>query len=455
MHLHYLMRNLAQFLPAGALVLAGCGPNTPMPKARMDLPGHYSRLAPVPMLTAAETQWWHGFHDPVLDQLVAQGLAQNVSIKIAEARLREAEANSKAAGNPLSDELNLTADHSTYSDTGAAALSVSVSPFGGRQRHVAGAAAARLDAVKFGEQNARLTLLGNLTQAYVDLRFYQAQLGQQQLDLASRRKTEASLAAQIKLGAATRLDILSAEALVAETEARIPQMNANIARQANKIATLLGVPAGALGIDLSYNGRQPMLDRPNGIGIPADLVRRRPDIREAEQLYAAAVQDMGQAAAALYPSLSLRGQISAPLDANLGSTQTMTLGLSLPILGRPRLKAEVGAAQARAEQAYYSWRLAVLSAVEGVESALVAVSGDRLAAARAGRVVRLNQEALDLSRKMMVGNGDVTALDLLDRERAVSQARTYLAQTQRDYASDTLALYIALGLGAAPVAGQL
>jgi multidrug efflux system outer membrane protein len=445
-----LWRFLARVFPGIALVLAGCGPDVSMPPARISLPGQYSRMAPVPVPGADQVAWWRGFHDPVLDVLVARGLAENVSIKIAEARLREAEADARAAGNVVSDTLSASVEQTRGSRTGLGGLSLSLAPFGGRHRHAAEAAMARLEAARYGQENARLQLLAQLTQAYVDLRFYQAQQRQQQRDLASRRQTLASLVRQMDLGAATRLDLLSAEALVAETEARIPQLNASIARQANMIATLLGTPAGALGISLEYPGRQPALEAPRRLGIPADLVRRRSDIRQAEALYAAALAEMGQARAAFYPSLSLSGQITAPLDSALSSSQALTVGLSLPLLSLPRVQAEADAAQARAEQAYLAWRLGVLSAVEDVESGLAAVAGSRLAARRAERVVALNAEALDLSRKLLDSRGDMTALDLLDRERAVSQARASLAQSQRDYASDTIALYVALGLGPDP-----
>jgi outer membrane protein, multidrug efflux system len=238
---------------------------------------------------------------------------------------------------------------------------------------------------------------------------------------------------------------------VAESEARIPAMSAQIARQNARVATLLGQPAGTLGIDLSWTGRQPRLAAPRGPGIPADLLRRRPDIRQAEAQYAAAVADVGQARAAFFPSLSLSGQLSGTVGSAGAPNRTLSLGLSLPLLSLPRVRAEEQASVARAEQAYLSWRLAVLSAVEDVEGGLAAVSGSRLAAKREERVVALNAEALDLSRKLMEGQGDVTALTLLDRERALSQAHLALVQSQRDYASDVIALYVALGLGPDPV----
>lgn len=452
MHLHGLWRGLGRVAPAAALVLAGCDGGAPLPAARMELPARYSHVAPPPRPDAALTTWWHGFHDPVLDQLVAQGLAQNVSLQIAAVRVREAEGNARANGAVLSDSFSLSVDHTHYSDTAAGELAINASPFGGRHKSAVAAASARVAAARYGAANARLQLLGELTQAYVDLRFAQAQMAQSRLDLASRHTTLDSLKAQMKLGAATRLDIVSAEALVAETEARLPQLAAASARQEGKIATLLGQPAGTLGINLAYPGRQPVLATPGRIGIPADLVRRRPDIRGAEAQYAAALGDLGQARAAFYPSLSLSGTISAPLDSLTGTSHSSTLGLSLPLLSLPRLQAEADVAHATAEEAYLNWRLSVLSAVEDVETGLAAVAGSRLAVQRTQRVVALNAEALDLSRKLLESRGDVTALDVLDRERLVSQARTSLAQSQRDYASDTIALYVALGLGPDPEA---
>lgn len=438
------------------LLVAGCLPGPTYQDPSISLPKSYSRLAPVPTASADLVQWWRGFHDPVLDQLVARGLADNVSIAIAEARVREADALSRRAGNAslsrgagnmLSGDLSVDARSSgSGADSVATGLTLSVDPFGGRQR-AREAALARLQEAGYGAQNARLALLSSLTQAYIDLRFYQASVALQQLDLASRRRTLQDIETLLSVGSATKLDAVRAEALVVESEARIPQLNAGAAHQSNKIATLLGVPAGSLGINLAYPGQQPQLAAPGKIGIPADLVRRRPDIRQAERAYAAAVSDIGTAVAARYPTLNLAGDIVAPLDSALLSSQVLSAGLSLPLFDQPGLAAQVDAVQARADQAYLTWRAAVLTAVEDVESSLAAVAGARLAVAGAARVLRLDNEALDLTRQLLESRGDVTVLDLLDRERAVSEARSTLAENEREYATSTVALYVALGLG--------
>ena len=435
------------------LLLGGC---VVAPVARNDLPvalpdrylrDRHDRLVPVPQPGPELAAWWHGFQDPVLDQLVAQGLAGSVSLAEAGARLREAEALARRAGNRIAGNASVTAETGEGTDTASTSLSLSLDPFGSRRRG-AEAALARLQAARYGQQDARLQLLSALAQTYVELRYLQASLAEQRADLASRQRTRTDIGRLLERGAATQLDRIRTEALVAETQTRIPQIEARIAQTGYRLATLLGQPAGALGIDLRA-GRQPVPAASRAIGIPADLVRRRPDIQQAERLYAAALSEVSAAEAARYPSLSLSGQIVSPIAAGTrGSSSALTAGLVLPLFSQPGLKAEVDAARARADLAYLQWRGVVLSAVEEVETALAAITGSARTVTSAGRVVALNTEALDLSRRLLDGSGEITVLDLLDRERAVADARATLSQARRDYALNVIDLYVALGLGA-------
>lgn len=434
-------------LMLAVLALSGCVLGQPYHAPTMALPDRYARLAPLPVVPAEQQVWWRFFGDPVLDRLVARGLANNVSLAQARARVAEAEAQARGAGNPASGTLSISRQFGNgYAvDQNMSAIALNLSP-GARAQ--ARAAMERLQAAGYGAENARIQLLQALTGAYVDLRYYQASLALKREDLASRRRTLQGIETLLQAGFSTKLDKIRAEALVAQTETEIPQLNASVARQSAKIATLLGVPAGALDIDLRYAGRQPLPSGRAALGVPADLVRRRPDIRAAERQYAAAVSDVSTAEAARFPSLSLSGQIVAPLDGALSGARTLSAGLVLPLFDQPGLAAAADAARARADQAYQTWRLAVLNAVEQVETALAAVSGSRQAAAMAARVVALNTEALSLSRSLLASHGDITVLDLLDRERAISDARDSLAQTRRAYATDFISLHAALGLGA-------
>ena len=433
--------------------LAGCAPGAFYQPPRIDLPDGYQRLAAVPAPPAAMARWWTGFDDPVLDALVARGLTDSVSVAVAAARLREADAQARRAGNTVTGNLSFDAQAGASSDTRGSGLSMSLDPFGARAR-AADAAMARLEAARYGVQDARLTLLSSLAQTYVQLRYFQDSATEQRIDLASRRRTLRDIETLLAAGSATELDRLRAEALVAETQARIPPIEASAAQQANRLATLLGVPAGSLGIDLAYRGRQPVMAARAAVGIPADLLRRRPDIRQAERVYAAAVSEVAAAEAARYPSLSLSGNIVAPRNPALPFAGDLAAGLVLPLFSQPGLAAGVDAARAQADQAYLQWRGAVLSAVEEVQSALASVAASRRAVAASVRVVRLDTQALDLSRRMLTGSGEVTVLDILDRERAVSDARSTLSANRRDDALGLVALYSALGFGVEPAVGN-
>ena len=204
-------------------------------------------------------------------------------------------------------------------------------------------------------------------------------------------------------------------------------------RQRNRLSTLVGRTVGDLGIDLTYPGNQPLPKSSGSLGVPADLLRLRPDIRQTERLYAAALADMTAAEAARYPTLSLNGVIRAPLSGGEAS-RSLAAGLTLPVFSQGALAADVRAANARADGALAQWRGVVLTAVEQVENALASLQAAYRSADAAKKSVALNTRTLALTRDLLETGGDVTVLDLLDRERDVSNARGSLAQSRRDVA---------------------
>jgi multidrug efflux system outer membrane protein len=208
---------------------------------------------------------------------------------------------------------------------------------------------------------------------------------------------------------------------------------------------LVGRPTGNLGIELAFTRTQPLPHGAVDHGVPADLLRARPDIRRAEKLYAAAVADVAAARASLYPSLSLSGQIQVPLNGS-AATPSLVPGLTIPVFARPALKAGVEASEARATAALEQWRSTVLAAVEELESALAVRAAAERAAVASAEVVALQRRALDLSRQLLVAGGEITALNILDREQALSASRATLAQDRREVALAHIALLAALGL---------
>lgn len=434
-------------------ILVGCsGPST-YEAPQMALSDHYSILHSSQGSARSEANWWTAFQDPTLDALVAHALGQNLSIAEARARVRESEALARRAGIQTAD---MSADVTFASGGNSTGLNIAAIFSPGRRAEIK-AARARLEAERNAETNARRLVVGELAQAYADLRYFQALLTYRQQDLRSRQRTLNDIRTQFDVQEATRLDIVRAEALLAQTRAEIPQVEAEVYILRSRISTLLGEAPGLAGVSLDPSGGQLVPRGGSNIGVPADLLRARPDVRQAEREYAAAVSDLSAAKAARYPSLSLAGLIEAPLDGGQ-SAESLELGFNLPIFTQPALAANVSAAEARVDLALIGWKRTVLSAVDEVESALLALAAGQRSVSASADVVRLNQEALDLSRRLFLEGGQSTVLEVLDRERALSESRASLAQAQRNVAQNYIRLYTALGLEdglGAPDGGKL
>lgn len=437
------------------IFLSACAGQAPVTRdLAINLPDRYSRVAPLTQPKAQDLEWWRHFDDEVLNRLIAKGLNDNLSIADARSRLNEAEANARSARGGIitgDGEVDVTGRR-RQTNTRDLRLSAEIN-LAGRDHHRTRAAIERLEAARLNTDEARRVVLTEIAATYLTLRFQQQSLRIRQLDLASRRRTVTDIEKQLKAGVATRLDQLRTTSLAAETQVEIPQIEAEILSQRNRLATLLGVPAGSLPVDLNYQGRQPLPDRVADIGVPADLLRARPDIRSAEHSYAAAISDMDAARAARYPSLKLSGLLTAPMGGG-SSSSSLLGGLVLPVFNQPALAAEVDATQARVNQAYLQWRLAVLEAVEEVETAQAALRTALAARKAARQVVTLNEEALELSRRLLNSQGNITVLDVVDRERALSNSRSVLASSTLRVATSYVDLRSALGQGYALTDGK-
>jgi len=431
--------------------LAACtnGPAYAPPTA--NLPAGYSSSPVTPAPDLSRNAWWTGFNDPVLNDLINRGLAQNLSLKQAQERVAAARALAEGSGLILSGGLNATADRGSEDD--AAVVNSSDAGVGGsvlldffgRARKSRESSIFSAEATEAEAQATKLAFLSQLTSAYIDLRYYESLLALRRLDAASRRETRDQTANIAALGEATQIELARSEALVSDSQSQIPQIEAGARRQANRIATLLGVPAGTL--RLKATATQPLPRRGTSAGVPADLVRNRPDIRAAERRYAAAVARVGVAEADLYPSISLNGTISAGrVDGTSSNSWSFGPALTLPIFGRKALYANKAAAEADARQALLLWQETVLVGVEEVESALYAMQKYSAASVSARETVAQYTKSRDLSRKL-AAEQSVTTLDLINIELEISDARETLAQTQRQVALEYVQLNVALGAG--------
>ncbi|MGO6665928.1 efflux transporter outer membrane subunit, partial [Rhizobium ruizarguesonis] len=315
-------------------------------------------------------------------------------------------------------------------------------------------ALASLDSAYASADVARLTLIQDLVSSYIDVRFFQQRLALSKANLKSRQETYELTKFQLEAGAASRLDVVQAEGLVQSTLAEIPGLETNIRISAHHIATLLGLPASALVDELLKGSGQPVFRGGITSGIPADLIRNRPDIRVAERDLAAATANIGVAQAQLYPSISLSGSISPSYINQRGIHGGLTpwsFGptLNLPIFDGGRLRANVKSAQSDAATAYLNWKSTVLTAVEQVENALSAVRRDAQTVAALQAQVKTTQETLELSTASYK-DGASSLLDVLDAQRQVSLAQASLAASVQQMAKDYVSLNIAVGGGFAP-----
>jgi len=433
-------------------ILAGCQ-NTPYEAPAFSfLPSYRTVDSGVPVLLD-NAAWWQRFDDRTLDDLIEIGLSGSLDLEIAKERVNEARAVRRAV--PLSAFLTPGSRlQREGSDNGPDRTRVEASLgfdwivdiYGQRRADVA-AAGARVEVAEAEVAAARLLLLQNIANAYVDLRHWQRILELRRSELRSRRTTLDLITRLYEANGATRIDVVRAEALVSETRTQIPEIEAAIAAVKNEIAVLLGVTPGTLTVDLESGARQPRVTLSPEVGIPADLLRNRPDIHVAEREYYAAIRDVDSARADLYPRLSLSGTIAlASLSGNLGADYFLGPALNFAIVPSTELRARVGIRESRVRQAHTTWRLRVLSAIRDVESALADYAASIEAQRSAANTVQLYNNVVELTRQIVTRDG-ATIRDLIEAEQDVADANTALADNLRRLGRSFVALNVSLGSG--------
>ena len=451
------MKTLTKSLAVLAL-LASCAP---APEAMLPAPAAPATFEGAGAPAAHETAWWESFRDPALSQLIGLGLAQNLDVKLAVERIREAEAKAGAAGSGAFPQLGASAQGGR-ADQGAGAVTQSsatatvgwmVDLFG-RNASARTAALAQRDAARAGADLARLAMAGAIAEAYVDLRYYQARIALTRQSQASREKTASLIQSSFALGSASNLDTLRADQLVAVAEAQLPALEVGEAAARNRLATLTGQSTATLDPLLRRGGGQPAPRFRASVGVPAEVLRQRPDVIIAERNYAAAAAAIGVARADLYPSLSLGGSITNAGTRGGASTTTWSFGpkIDLPIFSGGQLKANLTAAQSRAVQAHLAWQATVLGAVEEIQTALAAWSRDGRNMAAQQKLIDISTQTLELARaSFTAGEGDF--LGVLEAERVLLDARGALADASRARAQNFIRLSQATASGLATTSG--
>ncbi len=449
-------------------LLGGCAALGPDPtRPQPAVPAAWQRAAAfdsAPPDTATLAQWWRQLADPVLTELVDAALSASPDLASATARLREARARRGLAGANLFPTVTASGNVSTSRgsrETGAgsrvelysAGFDAAWEPdvFGGRRRGIE-AAQADLEQSVASLAGTQVSLVAEVALNYVEVRAFQARIAIATNNLASQLETLQLTRWRNQAGLATSLDVEQSRAGAEQTRAQIPALQTSLAEAQHRLGLLLGREPGALVPRLAAAAPIPEVPARIAVGIPADTLRRRPDVLAAEHKLAAETARIGEAMAAGAPGFKLSGSIGlealslGALGAGSALARSLAAGVSGVLFDAGRVRQQVEIRGAIRDQALVAYEVAVLAALEDVENALVALdnSGRRQAALRDAVDAARNASLLALQR---YGAGLIDFQVVLDSQRTVLTIEDSLAATRAEGASALVRLYKALGGG--------
>lgn len=457
------------------MALAGCtvGPDYRPPSAvALKVPDSFLAAQAQPIAGEVDlARWWQSFGDPVLTGLIDRGLAANLDIDAAGARLRQARASLRGTRGQLYPTLgtsgsvarSIGADGRTVIDpttgqtisTGGDTTiyragidaSYEVDLFGGIRRSIE-AARADAEAAQAALRSTQLTIASEIAFNYLDARLGQTRLRIARDNLRAQDETVQIVGWRVQAGLVSALDLEQARQLRAQTAASIPTLESGLNASLNRIAVLLGEAPGAINTLMATEAVIPQA--PAARDVPAAVIQRRPDVAQAERQLAAETARIGVQTAQLYPALRLSGSFSGS-DTSVGDLLSSALGnvvgaITAPIFQGGQIRAAIEGQRASADASLAAYRQTVLVAIEEVENALVALSAadqrerELVAAEAASR-----NAALFARSQYRAGLIDFQSL--LESERALLSAQDGRASVRAERATATVQLYKALGGG--------
>lgn len=457
--------------------LTGCATASKYRTPLLKTPAAYSQNtgARNAVNTAALAEWWKAFGDDKLTSLVERAIANNLDVQIAQARLREARASLRSTQaqkqlptgnfNANSSRSKTSTDNPQIPKLGGGSLipdtystyqayfdtSYELDLFGGK-RHEVEASTAEAQSYEENLRSTLVSIVAEVARDYLQLRQYQEQLVVAQRTETSRRDTLKITQVRYKAGLVTDLDVANAAASVASTQASIPTVQSNTTQMIHAISVLLGMNPAELAGELNSGGPIPASPPSIPTGLPSDLLRRRPDVRQAERNLAAADARVGVQVSSLFPSITLTaqygGQSGSALNLVDAAARFFTLGPQLKwgLLNYGATKANIRAAEARRDQQYITYQKTALTAFQEVENALVSYNKENERLAALDESVRQYRKAADVAMTRYT-QGLANFLDVLDAQRSLHGAEDLLVQSRAALDIDLIALYKALGGG--------
>jgi multidrug efflux system outer membrane protein len=472
------------------LALAGCAvgpdfrpPETHVPEAWNGLEaaaGSPTRLTTSPPVELVG--WWKTFSDPILTSLVGRAIESNLDLRQAEARIRQARAGRGVAASGLWPEIDTTGTYSRSHSPAPSSRSQGTAPpsgtntggtsstssstdlfqvgldaaweldiFGGVRRNIE-ASTADMQAAVEDRRDVLVTLAAEVGTNYVNLRGSQQQIDIARKNLQAQRHTAEITRKRFQAGFVSALDVASAQAQVATTESQIPALESAAQSAIYSLSVLLGREPAALLPELTAETPIPPTPPEIPVGLPSDLIRRRPDVRRAEAQIHAATARIGVATADLFPKFSLTGSFgysSTDLNTLMNwSSRAWSFGPSInwPIFAGGRIWWNIEVQDALQEQALITYEKTILIALQDVETALVAYAKELERHKSLSEAVENNRKAVDLAMKRYIA-GKTDFLSVLIFQNTLFQSEDALVQSTRTLTTDLIALYKALGGG--------
>lgn len=456
-------------------------PNIPVPPAWGQMTGDTLSGVKVATEKLPEALWWQEFQNDELNSLIERALLSNHDVRRAASRVLEGRATLVAAGAGLYPQVNLQGQYSHIeiskntlaglglASGGGATPKTFATPgkgfdlwnaatdlrweldLWGRIRRGMEAASAEAMALEQDHRAVALSLISDLGQAYFRLRELDEQVAIAEHNLVLRKDSLGIIQSRASVGLASELDVKRAEVLVAESAAQIPELQRLRAVELHQIEVLCGASPGTL--TLASKPLRTVVVQPEiPVGLPSQLLERRPDILQAERTLIAANARIGEARAYFFPAVSITGQggLQSVDFSNWfnGNSRTFSIGpsVTLPIFLGGTNVARLDAAEARYEQMLESYQQTILNAFREVVDLLVSIRAKTEQRDRQHEQVKAAESALEMAQ-IRYREGLVNYLDVLDAERTVLNAETVLVQTERARLTDLVGLYKALGGG--------
>lgn len=433
-----------------------------------------SRINTGPLDPKSLNQWWKTLKDPLLTSLIDRSIMGNLSLRDAETRIREARARrgvSNADRFPTlnargSISRNRISENSFYQGTRYAGATNTLYDGGfdagweldlfGRVQRSVEVAQANLDASEENYRDVLVTLLAEVALNYLEVCTQQARLSVANKNSDSQAEIVALVRSSVAVGETAQLDLEQAQANLETTRSTIPRFEILLAQAKNRLAVLLGLPPGTLVDELADQRAIPLAPAQVAVGIPADVLRRRPDVRRAERALAAASARIGLATADLYPSLTLFGSVGLE-SLNSGdflnsASGVFGLGPSLQwnLFDSGRIRSNIDITSTQQEQALIAYEAAVLGALQDVENSIVAYGQEMIRRQALVSAEQSAHRALLIAQDLYAA-GESDFIRVLDTQRSLLNLQDQLAASNGQVTTNIISLFKALGGGWTPL----